>query len=294
MALSQGLSTALMDRISSIKALRERVTAWRSTDERIALVPTMGNLHAGHLELVKQAQQQADRVVVSIFVNPMQFGAGEDFSSYPRTLEQDATQLEAIEADLLFTPSVQEVYPRGQEAQTVVTVPKLSDTLCGTSRPGHFSGVATVVCKLLNMAQPDLALFGSKDFQQLLVIRQMVADLCIPTKIVGIPTVREADGLARSSRNSYLTAEERNLAPALYRALSKTSAAIAEGASNYATLESEARQLLVTAGFKPDYYSIRNAMDLSRPNSETETLLIATAAYLGSARLIDNLVVVRH
>ena len=283
-----------MDRVNGIKALRQQVAEWRSAGERIALVPTMGNLHAGHLKLVRQAQQQADRVVVSIFVNPMQFDAGEGFGSYPRSLEQDAAQLDAAETDLLFTPPVQEVYPRGQEAQTVVTVPGLSELLCGASRPSHFSGVATVVCKLLNMAQPDLVLFGSKDFQQLLVIRQMVADLCIPVEIVGVPTVREADGLARSSRNGYLTAEERNLAPALYRTLSETSAAIAEGSSNYVALESEAKQQLAATGLKPDYYSIRNAIDLSPPNSETEELVIVAAVYLGRTRLIDNLVIERH
>jgi len=230
-------------------------------------------------------------VIVTIFVNPMQFGAGEDFGSYPRTLEQDAEQLEASETDLLFTPPVQEVYPRGQAAQTVITVPVLSDILCGASRPGHFSGVATVVCKLLNMAQPDLALFGTKDYQQLLVIRQMVVDLCIPVEIIGILTVREGDGLARSSRNGYLTAEERSLAPALYRTLCETSAAIAEGNSDYRSLELEAIQMLEVAGFRPDYYSIRNADDLSEPDGETEDLVIVAAAYLGRARLIDNLVV---
>ncbi len=280
-----------MDSVNSIKELHQRIAVWRAAGESVALVPTMGNLHAGHLELVKQAQQRADRVIVSIFINPMQFGVGEDFDSYPRTLEQDAAQLQAVKTDLLFIPPVQEVYPRGQAAQTVVSVPVLSDMLCGASRPGHFSGVATVVCKLLNMAQPDLALFGTKDYQQLLVIRQMVADLCIPVEIIGIPTVREGDGLARSSRNGYLTAEERSLAPALYRTLCETSAAIAEGNSDYRVLESEAIQMLEAAGFRPDYYSIRNAADLSEPEGETESLVIVAAAYLGRARLIDNLVV---
>ncbi len=283
-----------MERVNTIKALRQSVAEWRNAGKRIALVPTMGNLHAGHLELVRQARQQADRVVVTIFVNPMQFGAGEDFDSYPRTLEQDAAQLEAIETDLLFTPLVPEVYPHGQERQTVVTVPGLSDLLCGASRPDHFSGVATVVCKLLNMVQPDLALFGCKDFQQLLVVRRMVADLCIPVEIIGVPTVREVDGLARSSRNSYLTAGERKLAPALYRTLRETSVAIAEGRSDYLALESEAKQALLAAGFTPDYYSIRNATDLSLPNSGTEALVIVAAASLGRARLIDNLVVERR
>ncbi len=280
-----------MERVSAIKELRQQVTAWRLAGKRIALVPTMGNLHVGHLELVKQARQRADRVVVSIFVNPMQFGAGEDFGRYPRTLEQDATQLERAEADLLFTPPVQEVYPRGQAVQTLITVPGISNILCGASRPGHFAGVATVVCKLLNMVQPDLALFGNKDLQQLLVIRQMVEDLCIPVEIIGIPTVREPDGLARSSRNGYLTVGERSQAPALYRLLRETSKAIAQGRSDYAALESEGKQALMAAGFKPDYYSIRNATDLSEANGETQKLAILAAASLGRTRLIDNLLV---
>jgi len=280
-----------MKRVNSIKQLRQQVAAWRMAGERIALVPTMGNLHAGHLELVKQAQQRADRVVVSIFVNPMQFGAGEDFGSYPRTLEQDATQLEVVKTDLLFTPSVEEIYPHGQEQQTTVTVPGLSDILCGASRPGHFAGVATVVCKLFNMAQTDLALFGTKDFQQLLVIRRMAEDLCIPIEIVGVPTVRETDGLARSSRNGYLTASERSLAPALYRILCETSAAIAKGNRGFMALELEAKQALEVAGFKPDYYSIRNAANLAEPSGDENELVILAAAYLGRARLIDNLVV---
>ncbi len=283
-----------MNRINKIKQLRQQLADWRAAGESVALVPTMGNLHAGHLELVKQGQLRADRVVVSIFVNPMQFGEGEDFASYPSTIEQDVAQLEAIKTDLLFTPSVQEVYPHGQKAQTVVAVPGISETLCGASRPGHFSGVATVVCKLLNMVQPDLALFGSKDFQQLLVIRHMVEDLCLPVEIVGVPTLREADGLARSSRNGYLTDDERSLAPALYRILCKISAAIAEGNKDYMALESEAMHALEAAGFNPDYCSIRNADNLSEPNGEESRLVILAAAYLGRARLIDNLVVDKY
>jgi len=282
-----------MKRVATIKQLRQQVASWRAAGERIALVPTMGNLHAGHLELVKQAQLQAEHVIVSIFVNPMQFGAGEDFGGYPRTLEQDATQLEAIKTDLLFTPSVQEVYPYGQEEQTVVVVPGLSDILCGASRPGHFAGVATVVCKLFNMVQADLALFGTKDFQQLLVIRRMAEDLCIPAEIIGIPTVREADGLARSSRNGYLTPEERSRAPALYRILSETAAAIEGGASDYSALEQSAGEKLAAAGFGLDYYSIRKAADLSEPESDERDLVILAAAKLGQARLIDNLRVMR-
>jgi len=278
-----------MQTVETIPQLRKQITAWRQAGERIALVPTMGNLHVGHLELVQQARQQADRVVVSIFVNPLQFGAGEDFDSYPRTLEADAAQLEQANADLLFAPPVDEVYPRPQTEQATVTVPGLSDILCGASRPGHFSGVATVVCKLFNMVQPDLALFGEKDFQQLLVIRRMTEDLCLPVEIQGVPTVREVDGLARSSRNGYLTSEERIRAPALYRVLCETAEAMRLGDSDYARLEAAANEQLATAGFGPDYFSIRRASDLGLPEAGEKDLVILAAAQLGKARLIDNL-----
>lgn len=278
-----------MQTVNTIAQLREQIAAWRQAGERIALVPTMGNLHVGHLELVQQARQQADRVVVSIFVNPLQFGAGEDFDSYPRTLEADAAQLEQANADLLFAPPVDEVYPRPQTEQATVTVPGLSDILCGASRPGHFSGVATVVCKLFNMVQPDLALFGEKDFQQLLVIRRMTEDLCLPVEIQGVPTVREQDGLARSSRNGYLTSEERIRAPALYRVLCETAEAMRLGDSDYARLEAAAIEQLATAGFGPDYFSIRRASDLGLPEAGEKDLVILAAAQLGKARLIDNL-----
>ncbi|MBF0255331.1 MAG: pantoate--beta-alanine ligase, partial [Gammaproteobacteria bacterium] len=185
--------------------LRGQIAQWRSQGQRIGFVPTMGNLHRGHLQLVRQAQERAERVVVSIFVNPLQFGANEDFASYPRTLEEDKALLQAEGVDLLFAPGVELIYPQGQQAHTQVHVPGISELLCGASRPGHFIGVATIVCKLFNLVQPDLALFGEKDFQQLLVIRRMVADLALPVEIIGIPTVREADGLAMSSRNRYLS-----------------------------------------------------------------------------------------
>jgi len=278
-----------MQTVETIPQLRKQIAAWRQAGERIALVPTMGNLHVGHLELVRQARQQADRVVVSIFVNPLQFGAGEDFDGYPRTLEADAAQLEQADADLLFAPPVDEVYPRPQAEQATVTVPGLSDILCGASRPGHFSGVATVVCKLFNMVQPDLALFGEKDFQQLLVIRRMTEDLCLPVEIWGVPTVREADGLARSSRNGYLTSEERGRAPALYRILCEAAQRIQAGEGDYATLETAANEKLKAAGFGPDYFSIRRASDLALPEVGEKDLVILVAAQLGKARLIDNL-----
>lgn len=278
-----------MQTSESIEDLRRQLAVWRHAGERIALVPTMGNLHVGHLELVAQARQQAERVVVSIFVNPLQFGAGEDFDSYPRTLEQDAAQLEQAGADLLFAPPVAEVYPRPPAEQAKIMVPGLSDILCGASRPGHFSGVATVVCKLFNMVQPDLALFGEKDFQQLLVIRRMVEDLCLPVEVQGVPTVREQDGLARSSRNGYLTPEERTRAPALYRILCEAAQAIQAGSSTYEGLENAATNQLASAGFGPDYFSIRRASDLALPEAGEKELVILAAAQLGKARLIDNL-----
>ncbi len=283
-----------MKTVQTIAALREQVVVWRDAGERIALVPTMGNLHAGHLELVEQARRLAQRTVVSIFVNPLQFGAGEDFERYPRTLEADAAQLERVYADLLFAPSVVEVYPRAQKQQTYVTVPGVSDILCGASRPGHFTGVATVVCKLFNMVQPDLAVFGEKDFQQLLVIRRMVDDLCLPVEIIGVPTVREPDGLARSSRNGYLTPQERAKAPLLYRLLCQTAEVIVGGDVDYAVLAETALEQLSSAGFKPDYFTVRRASDLSEATVIDQDLVILVAARLGQTRLIDNLRLTRN
>ncbi len=218
-----------MELIEQVALLRERVAVWRGGGERIALVPTMGNLHAGHLSLVREARGLADRTLVSIFVNPMQFGPKEDFGAYPRTMERDRELLRGEGADLLFAPPVQAVYPRGQQEQTRVEVPEISDVLCGASRPGHFVGVATVVCKLLNMTQPDVAIFGEKDFQQLLVIRRMVEDLCLPVDVRGLVTVREPDGLAMSSRNGYLSAEERARAPALSASLRRAAERLCDG-----------------------------------------------------------------
>ncbi len=273
---------------SRIADLRRQVREWRAQGDRIALVPTMGNLHPGHLELVRRAQQPGQRVLVSLFVNPLQFGPREDFAAYPRTPEADRRLLEQVGADLQFTPAADEVYPRGLSAHTRVEVPEISDMLCGASRPGHFAGVATVVCKLLQMAQPDLALFGEKDFQQLLVIRRMVEDLCMPVEIQGLATVREADGLAMSSRNAYLTAEERAQAPRLYQALRNASAALIQGCSR-PDVERIARAELESAGFRPDYVSVRRAQDLAVPEPGDRELVILAAAYLGRARLIDNL-----
>ena len=275
-----------------IATLRERIAAWRRAGERVGFVPTMGNLHAGHLALVAEARRLAERVVVSIFVNPLQFGPQEDFGAYPRTLARDQELLAGAGTDLLFAPTVAAVYPRGQAEQTRVEVPGISDILCGASRPGHFVGVATVVCKLFNMVQPDLAVFGEKDFQQLLVIRLMTLDLSLPVTIQGLATVREADGLAMSSRNGYLTAEERVRAPALYRTL-RHCAEWLEAGLDPATVERQAGEEIATAGFTPDYFSVRRAADLGLPARGERELVVLAAARLGRARLIDNLRVSR-
>ncbi|MBK1695002.1 pantoate--beta-alanine ligase [Chromatium weissei] len=277
-----------MHHITQIAELRSKIAKWRFAGERIALVPTMGNLHRGHLALVQAAQQQAQRVVVSIFVNPLQFGANEDLDAYPRTFEQDQQQLAALGCDVLFAPPVFEVYPHGQTAQTRVEVPELSDILCGASRPGHFVGVATVVCKLFNMVQPNVALFGEKDFQQLLVIRRMVADLNLPIDIIGLPTVREADGLALSSRNGYLSTEDRGRASGLYQTLCSVSRALQAG-TPAAELEQLAIPALRLAGFQPDYVAVRSAATLAPVMPSDTELVILAAAYLGHTRLIDNL-----
>ncbi len=276
---------------TQLEALRATVGQWRKEGERIAFVPTMGNLHAGHLDLVKEAARQADRVVVSIFVNPLQFGEGEDYDAYPRTLQEDERKLTQVGVDLLFAPTVDTLYPSGQAAQTRVEVPGLSDILCGASRPGHFVGVATVVCKLFNMVQPDLAVFGEKDYQQLMVIRRMVADLAMPIRIIGKSTVREPDGLAMSSRNGYLSAEQRGVAPLLYGTLQSTAEALKTGNRDFSDLESAAQRILREAGFRPDYFVIRRAGDLAAPEQAEDSLVILAAAYLGTTRLIDNLIV---
>ena len=278
-----------MKLIHAVSDLREQVSKWHRDGLTVGFVPTMGNLHDGHLALVDEAFRHADRVLVSIFVNPMQFGEGEDFENYPRTLEEDRKALEAHDATLLFTPGVDEMYPRPQPEQTRVEVPGLSDILCGASRPGHFTGVATVVCKLFNMVQPDVAVFGEKDYQQLLVIRQMVRDLSMPVEIVSCPTVRESDGLAMSSRNTYLTGEERSTAPKLHAMLEKTKIALMQGRRDFTALEEEAAGTLANAGFDVDYFTIREAETLSAPDPDCNEFVILAAARLGRPRLIDNL-----
>lgn len=280
-----------MRTVHTIAELRDHVTTWRRAGERVAFVPTMGNLHRGHIHLVERARQQAPRTVASIFVNPTQFGPNEDFTGYPRTLLEDSRQLEAVGLDLLFAPAVAEIYPRPLEDMTSITVPELSDILCGASRPTHFRGVATVVGKLFNMVQPDIALFGEKDWQQLRVIRRLVGDLNFPIEIVGVPTVREADGLAMSSRNGYLTPEERAIAPTLYATLTASAERLRAGERDYQRLSDEAKARLAAAGFRPDYFEIRRASDLQPPASGDENLRILAAAWLGRARLIDNLAV---
>ena len=280
-----------MQTVYRIAELRARVAEWKRTGERVAFVPTMGNLHRGHIRLVERARELAPRTVASIFVNPMQFGPKEDYAGYPRTLAEDSRRLEAVGLDLLFAPGVAEVYPRPLEAMTQVTVPELPAVLCGASRPTHFLGVTTVVSKLFNMAQPDVAVFGEKDWQQLVIIRRMAMDLDLPVEIVGVSTVREADGLAMSSRNGYLSAEERAVAPALYATLRTTAERLRAGERNFATLETEARSTLTAAGFRPDYFEIRRPDDLQRPAAGDTELRIFAAAWLGRARLIDNLAV---
>ena len=273
--------------VSTVFELREVVKTWRSAGESIAFVPTMGNLHAGHLQLVNTAKKKADRVAVSIFVNPTQFGAGEDFETYPRTEQEDQQKLQAEGADLLFLPSVAEIYL--PDAKTAVTVTGLSDLYCGASRPGHFSGVATVVCKLFNIVQPDIALFGLKDFQQLTVIKTMVRDLNIPVEIIGVDTVRELSGLAMSSRNGYLTDAEKQVAPKLYHSLCAARNAILTGNLAYADLEQQALQFLQQAGFQPDYFSVSRSCDLKKADTNDVDLVILVAAKLGKTRLIDNI-----
>lgn len=273
----------------SVAELRLRIQRWRNIRQRVVLVPTMGNLHAGHLALVKRARELADRVVVSIFVNPLQFGPKEDFGAYPRTPDADRLQLAVNGVDLLFAPEVDEVYPGGMEGVTKVEVPSLSGILDGASRPGHFTGVATVVAKLFNMVQPDVALFGEKDYQQLLVIRRMAADLCLPVEIVGHATVREPDGLAMSSRNQYLTKSERAQAPLLQRVLRETVFALREGARDFPALQQQAMQQLNEAGFRPDYVEVRQADTLATPGAADLRFVVLGAAWLGKARLIDNM-----
>lgn len=279
-----------MNTVKNLQQLRAAISRARSEGKRIAFVPTMGNLHAGHIALIQHATERADFVVASIFVNPLQFGANEDLDSYPRTLAADQSKLLEAGCNLLFTPDAQEMYPQGMAQQTIVSVPGVSAGLCGGSRPGHFDGVATIVCKLFNMVQPDIALFGEKDFQQLAVIRKMVADLNIPVHIFGVPIVRDHDGLALSSRNGYLSAQQRAVAPALQQGLQALKAQIKNGRRDYTTLFEQFKTDLQAAGFRLDYVELRDALSLQPAAMDSTQLVLLAAAYLGSTRLIDNLI----
>jgi len=275
------------------KAVRELVGSWRLTHQTVALVPTMGDLHRGHLSLMKIARAHADRVVCSIFVNPTQFGVGEDFASYPRSLADDESLLaEQGLVDLVFAPDEKDIYPFGLDAALKISVPQLHNELCAANRPGHFEGVASVVLRLLGIVAPDVMVLGEKDYQQLVLLRRMVRDLQLPVQVVGGSILRERDGLAMSSRNRYLSAAERRAAPKLHDELKRVRAALREGERDIGALEAQASEALQAAGFDPDYVEVRRAGDLSRPNgleSAGDDLIVLAAAWLGKARLIDNL-----
>ena len=268
--------------------LQSAIQGFRQSGQSIAFVPTMGNLHEGHLDLVRKGRALCDVVIVSIFVNPLQFGPSEDLDAYPRTMAADKEKLFSEGVQVLYAPGVEDIYPEGMAAQTQVHVPDLGDTLCGGSRPGHFDGVTTVVSKLFNIVQPDMAIFGEKDFQQLSIVRKMVQDLCMPIEIVGVTTHRDEDGLAMSSRNGYLTRAQRQVAPVLHQTLNSCREAIACGFDNFLQLESHARMQLLQAGFEPDYFAIRDARTLRAVTENTEEIAILAAARLGATRLIDN------
>lgn len=275
--------------VSSKSELRQQIKAWKQAGETIAFVPTMGNLHSGHISLVTEAKKHASKIVVSIFVNPMQFNNPDDLTNYPRTLEEDSEQLISEGVDMLFTPTPEIMYPKGLDAQTFVEVPNISDVFCGASRPGHFRGVATIVNKLFNLVTPDVACFGSKDYQQLQVIRLMVEDLSLDIKIVGCDTVRTEQGLAKSSRNGYLTPKELEVAPLLYQTMQQLAQDIRDGIA----IEKAVAKATLTMNkslFTTDYFHVQRADNLSQPTNEDKELVILAAAQLGFARLIDNLV----
>ncbi|WP_068547786.1 pantoate--beta-alanine ligase [Thalassotalea crassostreae] len=277
-----------MQTVATIEQLRQQISDWRQQGLTIGFVPTMGNLHAGHISLIEEAHKHADKIVASIFVNPMQFGANEDIDSYPRTMDDDKQKLIAANTDILFTPTPEIIYPKGLENQTYVEVPDVSDGYCGESRPGHFRGVSTVVCKLFNIVQPDIACFGLKDYQQVQVIQSMVEDLSMPITIIPVPTMRESSGLAMSSRNNYLTADEKSIATNL----SKTLLWLAEEVKsnkNFSALIEQAAAKIDASGMKTDYIHISHARTLNPATAEDKKLVILAAAHCGKARLIDNL-----
>jgi pantoate--beta-alanine ligase len=282
-----------LDTVTTIAAVREHVQRWRREGLRVAFVPTMGNLHAGHVSLIEAARHHGKRFVSSIFVNPMQFGPNEDFAHYPRTPREDEGMLAAAGCSLMFMPDVAEIYPHGSERATRIEVPQLSRILEGEFRPGHFEGVSTIVAKLFHIVEPDVAVFGEKDYQQLTVIRRMVADLCMPVEIVGAPTMRDADGVAMSSRNQYLSPAERALAPRIFAALQAAAARVRTGDVDFSSIERAGFVTLEGAGFRPDYFSVRKAEDLSPATPVARELVILTAARIGKARLIDNVQVTR-
>ncbi|HBB7364216.1 TPA: pantoate--beta-alanine ligase [Escherichia coli] len=274
--------------IETLPLLRQQIRRLRMEGKRVALVPTMGNLHDGHMKLVDEAKARADVVVVSIFVNPMQFDRPEDLARYPRTLQEDCEKLNKRKVDLVFAPSVKEIYPNGTETHTYVDVPGLSTMLEGASRPGHFRGVSTIVSKLFNLVQPDNACFGEKDFQQLALIRKMVADMGFDIEIIGVPIMRAKDGLALSSRNGYLTAEQRKIAPALYKVLSSIADKLQAGERDLDEIIAIAGQELNEKGFRADDIQIRDADTLLEVSENSKRAVILVAAWLGDARLIDN------
>lgn len=282
--------------VESQKKLQERLKYWRQTGESVAFVPTMGNLHNGHLRLVETAKREATKTIVSIFVNPLQFAPGSDYDDYPRTYDDDIVLLEKLNVDLVFRPDVACIYPAGMEASTKVTVPGLSQILCGAHRPGHFEGVTTVVATLFNMVQPEFAIFGEKDYQQLVIIKKMVSDLQFPVKIIGVETVREDSGLAMSSRNNYLSTDEKKLASVLFQTLkfvvqhvSKQLQDNENASKNFHEIEQQALHKLSDAGFKPEYVQVIDSETLANAQTDSRHLRVLAAAWLGKARLIDNL-----
>lgn len=275
--------------VRELSELRAVLDEARARGRRIGLVPTMGNLHEGHLSLVARAGEVADFTVTTIFVNPFQFGENEDFDTYPRTFDKDVRALDDVGCDLLYAPPATDIYPDGPDAVTRIEVPALGAILCGESRPTFFRGVATVVNILLNMVQPDVAMFGEKDYQQLLIVRRMVSDLKLRVVIEAVPTVRESDGLALSSRNSYLSAAERRRAVELFATLGATRDALLAGESDFHELSQRAVERLTRAGFRPDYVTIRRQSDLSEPEPAEQDLIVLAGAWLGDTRLIDNL-----
>lgn len=278
-----------MQTIHNTAELRQVIQAYKQAGKTIAFVPTMGNLHEGHLSLIDAAKTHADIVVASIFVNPMQFGENEDLDAYPRTLEADSKGLSSRGCEVLFAPSAKEVYPNGTQAETRVDVPALVTHHCGASRPGHFVGVATVVSKLFNMVQADVAVFGEKDFQQLAVIRKMALDLCMPIRIIGVAISREASGLARSSRNGYLTSKEKNAAAIIYQTLLQCKVSLENGDVDFERLSQKAIKELESKGFRKDYFNIANPITLEAATGNDKECIILAAAWLGNTRLIDNI-----